>query len=304
MGVELDVTDWDRVGYKIPLLTNLMPAGEYLGEEFFRAGGVPAVMHELLKAGKLHADVVTVSGKTLGEIYADTPVTDRRVIKPYDAPMQKEAGFAVLSGNLFDAAVMKTSVISPEFRQRYLENPADPNAFEGRAIVFEGPEDYHERINDPSLNIDANCMLFIRGTGPVGYPGAAEVVNMLPPDELVKQGITMLPCIGDGRQSGTSGSPSILNASPESAVGGGLALLRTGDRVRIDLGRRTANILISDAELAERRAAWKAPDLESQTPWQELQRRHVGQLSSGACLDFAIKYQRISITRGLPRDNH
>jgi len=304
MGVELDVKDWDRVGYAIPLLTNLMPAGEFLGEEFFRAGGVPAVMHELLKAGKLHADVVTVSGKTIGEIYADTPVTDRRVIKPYDAPMQKEAGFAVLSGNLFDAAVMKTSVISTEFRKRYLENPADPNAFEGRAIVFEGPEDYHERINDPSLNIDANCMLFIRGTGPVGYPGAAEVVNMLPPDELVKQGITMLPCVGDGRQSGTSGSPSILNASPESAVGGGLALLRTGDRVRVDLGRRTANILISDAELAERRAAWKAPDLESQTPWQELQRRHIGQLSSGACLDFAIKYQRISTTRGLPRDNH
>jgi dihydroxy-acid dehydratase len=304
MGVELDVTDWDRIGYAIPLLTNLMPAGEYLGEEFHRAGGVPGVMNELLKAGKLHADVITVSGKTIGEIYADTAVTDRRVIKPYDAPMQKEAGFAVLSGNLFDAAVMKTSVISPEFRQRYLQDPEDPNAFEGRAIVFEGPEDYHERINDPSLNIDANCMLFIRGTGPVGYPGAAEVVNMLPPDALVKQGITMLPCVGDGRQSGTSGSPSILNASPESAVGGGLALLRTGDRVRIDLGRRTANILISDTELAERRAAWKAPDLESQTPWQELQRRHIGQLSSGACLDFAIKYQRISTTRGLPRDNH
>jgi dihydroxy-acid dehydratase len=304
MGVELDIRDWDRIGYAIPLLTNLMPAGEYLGEEFHRAGGVPGVMNELLQAGKLHADAMTVSGKTVGEAYGNTPVTDRRVIKAYDAPMQNEAGFAVLSGNLFDAAVMKTSVISPEFRKRYLEDPEDPNAFEGRAIVFEGPEDYHERINDASLNIDANCMLFIRGTGPIGYPGAAEVVNMLPPDALVKQGITMLPCVGDGRQSGTSASPSILNASPESAVGGGLALLRTGDRVRVDLGRRTANIMISDAELAERRAAWMAPDLQSQTPWQELQRRHVGQLSSGACLDFAIRYQRISTTRGLPRDNH
>jgi len=304
MGVELDIRDWDRIGYAIPLLTNLMPAGEYLGEEFHRAGGVPGVMNELLQAGKLHADAMTVSGKTVGEAYGNTPVTDRRVIKAYDAPMQKEAGFAVLSGNLFDAAVMKTSVISPEFRKRYLEDLKDPNAFEGRAIVFEGPEDYHDRINDPSLNIDANCMLFIRGTGPIGYPGAAEVVNMLPPDALVKQGITMLPCVGDGRQSGTSASPSILNASPESAVGGGLALLRTGDRVRVDLGRRTANIMISDAELAARRAAWTPPELPSQTPWQELQRQHIGQLSSGACLDFAIKYQRISTTRGLPRDNH
>jgi dihydroxy-acid dehydratase len=304
MGVELDVRDWDRIGYAIPLLVNLMPAGEYLGEEFHRAGGVPAVMHELLGAGKLHADALTVSGRTVGEVYGATPASDRRVIRAYSTPLQPEAGFAVLSGNLFDAAVMKTSVISPEFRKRYLENPQDPGAFEGRAIVFEGPEDYHERINDPALAIDADCMLFIRGTGPIGYPGAAEVVNMLPPDALVKQGITMLPCIGDGRQSGTSASPSILNASPESAVGGGLALLRTGDRVRIDLGRRTADILISAEEYAARKAAWKAPDLPSQTPWQELQRRHVGQLSNGACLDFAVKYQRISTTKGLPRDNH
>ena len=304
MGVELDIRDWDRIGYAIPLLVNLMPAGEYLGEEFHRAGGVPAVMHELLKAGRLHADALTVSGRTVGEVYADTAASDRRVIREYAAPLQPEAGFAVLSGNLFDAAVMKTSVISPEFRRRYLENPADPGAFEGRAIVFEGPEDYHERINDPSLAIDADCMLFIRGTGPIGYPGAAEVVNMLPPDALVRQGITMLPCIGDGRQSGTSASPSILNASPEAAVGGGLALLRTGDRVRIDLNRRTADILITAEEYAARKAAWKAPQLESQTPWQELQRRHVGQLSSGACLDFAVNYQRISTTKGLPRDNH
>jgi len=303
-GVTLEVRDWDRTGYHIPLLVNCMPAGQYLGEDFHRAGGVPAVMHELLKAGKLRADALTVSGRKIGELYAETPASNRDVIFAYDAPMLPEAGFAVLSGNLFESAIMKTSVISPEFRERYLENPTDPNAFEGRAIVFEGPEDYHHRINDASLNIDADCMLFIRGVGPVGYPGAAEVVNMLPPDGLVRQGITMLPCIGDGRQSGTSGSPSILNASPESAVGGGLALLQTGDRVRIDLGKRTANMLIDDAELARRKAAWQPPELVSQTPWQELHRRTVGQLQDGGCLDFAVSYQRIDQTHGVPRDNH
>ncbi len=303
-GVDLKIQDWDRVGYDIPLLCNVMPAGEYLGEEFHRAGGVPAVMNELLKAGKLNADAMTVNGKTVGQNYRKTAATDRKVIKTYKEPMLKESGFAVLSGNLFESAVMKTSVISPEFRSRYLENPKDPNAFEGRAIVFEGPEDYHHRINDPKLKIDADCMLFIRGVGPIGYPGAAEVVNMLPPDALVKQGITMLPCVGDGRQSGTSGSPSILNASPESVVGGGLALLQTGDKVRIDLGRRTADILISKSEYAKRKKAWKAPVLEHQTPWQELQRMTIGQLQTGACLDFAIKYQRVAETKGLPRDNH
>ena len=303
-GIELGIKDWDRIGYDIPLLCNVMPAGEYLGEEFHRAGGVPAVMHELLQAGKLDAGAQTVNGRTIGENYAQTAATDRRVIKPYNEPMLEEAGFAVLSGNLFESAVIKTSVISDEFRQRYLENPKDPGAFEGRAIVFEGPEDYHHRINDPALEIDADCMLFIRGVGPIGYPGAAEVVNMLPPDALVKQGITMLPCIGDGRQSGTSGSPSILNASPEAAVGGGLALLQTGDRVRIDLGRRSADILIDAAELERRRQAWKAPQLEHQTPWQELQRMTIGQLQTGACLDFAVKYQRIAQSKGLPRDNH
>jgi dihydroxy-acid dehydratase len=303
-GVELKIGDWDRVGYDIPLLCNVMPAGEYLGEEFHRAGGVPAVMHELLEAGKLNADALTVSGLTVGENYRKTVTTDRKVIKPYKEPMLKEAGFAVLSGNLFESAVMKTSVISAEFRERYLQNPKDPGAFEGRAIVFEGPEDYHHRINDPSLKIDADCVLFIRGVGPIGYPGAAEVVNMLPPDDLVKQGITMLPCVGDGRQSGTSGSPSILNASPEAVVGGGLALLRTGDRVRIDLGRRTADILIPPAEYEARAKAWKAPVLEHQTPWQELQRMTIGQLQTGACLDFAVKYQRVAETKGLPRDNH
>lgn len=304
MGVELAVADWDRIGYDIPLLVNLMPAGEYLGEEFHRAGGVPAVMHQLLLAGKLQSEALTVNGRTVAQNYAHTPIKDLRVIRSFSEPLVPQSGFAVLSGNLFDAAVMKTSVISPEFRKRYLQNPVDPEAFEGRAIVFEGPEDYHARINDPELAIDADCILFIRGTGPVGYPGAAEVVNMLPPDALVRQGITLLPCVGDGRQSGTSASPSILNASPESALGGGLALLRTGDRVRIDLARRTANMLVGEVELASRRATWRPAQLEHQTPWQELQRAHVGQLSTGACLDFAVKYQRISTSKGLPRDNH
>jgi dihydroxy-acid dehydratase len=257
-----------------------------------------------LKAGKLHEDAMTVNGKTMGENVRKSATTNTDVIKSYDAPMMQEAGFAVMTGNLFDSAVMKTSVITPEFRERYLQNPKDPMAFEGRAIVFEGPEDYHHRINDPKLKIDANCILVIRGTGPIGYPGAAEVVNMLPPDALVKKGITLLPCIGDGRQSGTSGSPSILNASPEAAIGGGLALLKTGDKVRIDLKKRRADMLLSDAELAKRKAAWKAPKLVSQTPWQELQRKFVGQLSDGACLDFAVDYQRISTTMGIPRDNH
>jgi dihydroxy-acid dehydratase len=304
MGVKLNIKEWDKIGYKIPLLVNCMPAGQYLGEEFHRAGGVPAVMHELLKAGKLHEDAMTVNGKTMGENVRKSATTNTDVIKSYDAPMMHEAGFAVMSGNLFDSAVMKTSVITQEFRERYLQNPKDPMAFEGRAIVFEGPEDYHHRINDPKLKIDANCILVIRGTGPIGYPGAAEVVNMLPPDALVKKGITLLPCIGDGRQSGTSGSPSILNASPEAAIGGGLALLKTGDKVRIDLKKRRADMLLSDAELAKRKAAWKAPKLVSQTPWQELQRKFVGQLSDGACLDFAVDYQRISTTMGIPRDNH
>ena len=304
MGVELDIRDWDTVGYEIPLLVNLMPAGQYLGEEFHRAGGVPAVMNELLKAGKLHADALNVSGKTIGECYGATTTSNQDVIRAYETPLLPQAGFAVLSGNLFDSAVMKTSVISAEFRARYLEQPGDENAFEGRAIVFEGPEDYHARINDAALEIDADCLLFIRGVGPVGYPGAAEVVNMLPPDALVKQGITMLPCVGDGRQSGTSASPSILNASPEAAVGGGLALLQTGDRVRIDLNKRRADMLISDDELARRRAAWTAPELAHQTPWQELQRKYVGQLQDGGCLDFAVKYQRIDIRKGIPRDNH
>jgi dihydroxy-acid dehydratase len=304
MGVELDVRDWDTVGYKIPLLVNLMPAGEYLGEGFHHAGGVPVVMRELLEAGKLHGDAMTVNGRTMGENVKGAICEDRNVIKPYKQPMLPEAGFAVLSGTLFDSAVMKTSVVSAEFRKKYLERPGDPNAFEGIAIVFEGPEDYHARINDESLPIDEDSILVIRNTGPIGYPGAAEVVNMLPPDRLVKRGVNLLPCIGDGRQSGTSGSPSILNASPEAAVGGGLALLKTGDRVRIDLNKRTADILIAKDELERRRKAWVPPKLVNQTPWQELQRAHVGQLSTGGCLDFATGYQRIAETYGVPRHNH
>ena len=304
IGVELDVKDWDKVGYDTPLLVNLMPAGEYLGEGFHHAGGVPVVMRELLEAGKLHADALTVNGKTMGENVKNAVCEDRNVIKPYQQPMLPEAGFAVLSGSLFESAVMKTSVVSPEFRKKYLERPGDPNAFEGTAIVFEGPEDYHERINDPNLPVDENSILVIRGTGPIGYPGAAEVVNMLPPDRLVKQGINLLPCIGDGRQSGTSGSPSILNASPESAVGGGLALLKTGDKIRIDLNKRSADIMISAEELEKRRKAWTPPKLVNQTPWQELQRKYVGQLSTGGCLDFATDYQKIAETFGVPRHNH
>jgi dihydroxy-acid dehydratase len=308
IGVKLDNDDWERIGYDIPLLVNLQPAGEYLGEEYHRAGGVPAVVAELIAKGKINGEAVTVTGKSLVENSQGSFATDRRVIRRYDEPLKKQAGFLNLKGNLFDSAIMKTSVISEEFRKRYLENPKDPNAFEGRAVVFDGPEDYHARIDDPSLEIDANTLLFMRGTGPVGYPGAAEVVNMRPPAYLLKKGLSALPCIGDGRQSGTSGSPSILNASPEAATGGGLALLKTGDRVRIDLNKRTANILISETELEKRRDAlakaggYKVPD--HQTPWQEIQRSLVDELANGMVLKPAVKYQRIAETKGLPRDNH
>jgi dihydroxy-acid dehydratase len=304
IGVELDNDDWDRVGYDIPLLVNMMPAGEFLGESYFRAGGLPAVIAELMRHGKIRENAVTVTGKPIGAVNKGIEITDAGVIHRYEEPLQKQAGFAVLKGNLFDSAVMKTSVISPDFRKRYLERPGDEGAFEGRAIVFEGPEDYHHRINDPALAIDEDCLLVIRNCGPVGYPGSAEVVNMLPPDALVRRGIDELPCIGDGRQSGTSGSPSILNASPEAAIGGGLALLRTGDRIRIDLGRRSADILISDAELAERRRSWQPPELVNHTPWQEIYRASVGQLSTGAVIESAIKYQRLAEKFPIPRDNH
>ncbi|MFG1191302.1 MULTISPECIES: IlvD/Edd family dehydratase [unclassified Xanthobacter] len=308
VGVPLSVDDWQSVGHKIPLLVNLQPAGEYLGEEFHRAGGVPAVVAELIEKGKIHEGALTVNGRTMGENCKGKLSWDREVIKAYDAPLKEDAGFIVLHGNLFDNAVMKTSVISEEFRARFLSNPNDPEAFEGRAVVFDGPEDYHHRIDDPSLGIDEYTLLFIRGTGPLGYPGGAEVVNMQPPAALIKKGIHALPCIGDGRQSGTSGSPSILNASPEAAAGGGLALLRTGDRVRIDLNTCTADILISPEELAQRRAdlqghgGYKAP--ESQTPWQEIQRSMVAQFDEGMVLKPAVKYQHIAQTMGVPRDNH
>lgn len=307
IGVALDNEDWTKIGYEVPLLVNMQPAGEYLGEDYYRAGGLPAVIAELLAKGKLKP-AITANGRTHAENCEGFFSGDRNVIKAYDEPMKKEAGFLNLSGNLFDSAIMKTSVITPEFRQRYLENPKDPMAFEGKAIVFDGPEDYHHRIDDPSLEIDEHSILFIRGVGPVGYPGAAEVVNMRPPDYLIKKGVSALACIGDGRQSGTSGSPSILNASPEAATGGGLALLKTGDKVRIDLKKRTANILISDDELAERRKALEAAGgykyPPSQTPWQEIQRNIVDELSEGMVLKPAVKYQKIHKTFGVPRDNH
>ena len=307
IGVPLTIEDWQTVGYDVPLLVNMQPAGKYLGEEYYRAGGLPAVMRELLDAGRIHADAFTINGKTMGENVKHAKVQDPDVILPYNEPLKEQAGFKVLSGNLFDSAVMKTSVISDEFKNRYLSNPKHPNAFEGRAVVFDGPEDYHRRIDDPSLQIDENTMLFIRGVGPIGYPGSAEVVNMQPPAALIKRGVTSLPSIGDGRQTGTSASPSILNATPEAAVGGGLALLETGDRVRIDLDKGTADILISAAKLAERRAALEQrggyQDPESQTPWQEIPRGMVDQLGAGMVLKPAVKYQRVA-QKYVPRHNH
>jgi dihydroxy-acid dehydratase len=307
VGVELTVEDWEKLGYDVPLLVNVQPAGEYLGEDYYRAGGLPAVMRELHAAGRLHGDARTINGKTVGENVAPPKVHNAEVIRPYDRPLKATAGFKVLRGNLFDSAIMKTSVISEEFRNRYLSNSKDPNAFEGRAVVFDGPEDYHRRIDDPSLGIDEHTILFMRGVGPIGYPGSAEVVNMQPPAALIKQGVTSLACIGDGRQSGTSGSPSILNASPEAAAGGGLALLKTGDRVRIDLNKGSADILISAADLAARRAALEKTGgyhyPPSQTPWQEIQRAMVDQLADGMVLAPAVKYQRVA-QKSVPRDNH
>jgi dihydroxy-acid dehydratase len=314
IGVPLDNDDWERIGHHIPLLVDLQPAGRFLGEDFFRAGGIPAVIAELLAAEALpHPDALTVDGHTIRENCEGRFTEDREVIRAYDTPMLPDAGFLNLSGNLFDSAIMKTSVISATFRARYLSDPADPDAFEGRVVVFDGREDYHARINDPSLGIDEHTLLVIRGAGPIGYPGAAEVVNMQPPDALLVAGIDELPCIGDGRQSGTSGSPSILNASPEAAVGGGLALLRTGDRVRIDLRKRTADVLLPADELAARRAELAATLANgglayvpaSQTPWQEIQRGMVDQLDRGMVLKPAVKYQDIAHGPGsTPRDNH
>jgi len=308
MGVELSVDDWQTYGEEVPLLVNLQPAGEYLGEDYYRAGGVPAVVNQLMGQGLIREDALTVSGKTLGEACRGAAIEDEAVIRPFAKPLVERAGFVVMRGNLFNSAIMKTSVITAEFRDRYLSDPNDPDAFEGDAVVFDGPEDYHHRIDDPSVGITERSVLFMRGAGPIGYPGAAEVVNMRAPDYLIKKGIHQLPCIGDGRQSGTSGSPSILNASPEAAAGGGLALLKTGDRVRVDLRKSRVDVLVTPEEIVARRKALEAAGgfqyPESQTPWQEIQRAIVGQMETGAVLEPAVKYQRIAQTKGLPRDNH
>ena len=307
LGVPLNNDDWQSIGHEIPLLVNLQPAGEYLGEDYQRAGGVPAVVGELLEAGLLpHPKALTVNGASMGNNCSDRRSENQDVIKPVSAPIKAQAGFINLSGNLFDSAIMKTSVISDNFRQSYLSNPEDPDAFEGRAIVFDGPEEFHHRIDDPAENIDETCILFMRGTGPIGYPGGAEVVNMRPPAYLLKKGVEALPCIGDGRQSGTSGSPSILNASPEAAAGGGLALLKTGDRVRIDLKKCTADMLVPLDELAERARAFEAegyPYPENHSPWQELFREKVGRFDEGMILKDADNYRDIA-RKYVPRDNH
>ncbi|TIM69733.1 MAG: hypothetical protein E5Y60_14990, partial [Mesorhizobium sp.] len=309
LGVPLDNDDWQTVGLKVPLLVNLQPSGEYLGEDYHHAGGVPAVVAELMKAGLLpHPDAMTVNGNTIGANCSAAVNENLDVIRTVAEPLKANAGFINLRGNLFDSAIMKTSGISPEFRERYLSNPNDPEAFEGNAMVFDGPEDYHARIDDPAQGIDEHTILFMRGAGPIGYPGGAEVVNMQPPAHLIKKGIHALACIGDGRQSGTSGSPSILNASPEAAIGGGLALLKTGDRVRIDLRKGTADILVTDDEITRRRAelqnygGYRYP--RHQTPWQEIQRGMVDQFSEGMVLKPAVKYQDVAHTAGVPRDNH
>jgi xylonate dehydratase len=307
IGVPLTIEDWERVGYEIPLLVNMQPAGHYLGEEYYRAGGLPTVLRELLQAGRLNGEALTINGKTMAENVSRAKSADNDVIHSYAKPLMAEAGFKVLSGNLFSSAIMKTSVISDEFRTRYLSNPKDPGAFEGRAVVFDGPEDYHAHIEDPSLEIDAYTILVMRGAGAIGYPGSAEVVNMQPPASLLKHGVNALPCLGDGRQSGTSGSPSILNASPEAAAGGGLAILKTGDRIRIDLNNGRLDLLLSEKEMAQRQAelekqgGYKFP--ASQTPWQEMQRGMVDQLADGMVLRAAVKYQRVA-QKFVPRDNH
>ncbi len=304
MGVDHTLDDWQRLGADIPLLTDVQPAGRFLGEGFFRGGGVPAVLRELKSAGKLQLDAMTCTGQTLGEVLASEVDVDREVIRAFDKPMKERAGFVVLSGNLFDAGIMKISVVDEAFRNRFLADPEHPNMFEGTAVIFEGPEDYHDRIEDPALGIDEHSILVIRNCGPVGYPGSAEVVNMQPPAALLKRGITDLPTMGDGRQSGTSGSPSILNISPEAVVGGGLGLLQNGDRLRIDLNERSVNVLIPEAELATRRKEWVAPPMEHKTPWEEIFRSMVGQMSTGACLEPATLYLNIVEERGESRHSH
>jgi dihydroxy-acid dehydratase len=298
-GIEITPDDWMKYGRDIPLIVNMQPAGKYLGERFHRAGGVPAVLNELLRVGKIDGTALTVTGRSLGDNVASRTSIDADVITSYEKPIQEKAGFLVLKGNLFDFGIMKTSVISTEFRKRYLQ---DGDRFECRAVVFDGSTDYHDRINDPALGIDENTILVIRGAGPLGWPGSAEVVNMQPPDALIKRGIMSLPTLGDGRQSGTSDSPSILNCSPESAAGGGLAWLRTGDRIRIDLSAGTCDMVVSDADIAQRKQAGLPGIPESATPWQELYRSTVGQLSTGATMEMAVKYR--GVAKKTPRHNH
>jgi dihydroxy-acid dehydratase len=302
IGVELPVEDWETVGHKIPLLVNVQPAGEFLGEGFHRAGGVPAVVGELMQGGAIHGDALTVTGATIAQNCGSAHSLDPEIIRPFDRPLKERAGFLVVSGNLFDSALVKTSVISDEFRRRFLSKLGSEDCFIARVIVFDGPEDYRRRINDPALSIDETCMLVVRGAGPVGFPGSAEVVNMTPPGELVKRGVRMLPCMGDGRQSGTSDSPSILNASPESAAGGNLAILETGDKVKVDLRNRRVDVLLSDEEIARRRKALAPAELRHDSPWQEFYRGNVGQLDTGACLEFAVRYRDLRKT--VPRHSH
>lgn len=302
VGVPLDVQDWEKIGHEIPLLVNVQPAGKYLGEGFHLAGGVPAVFSELIRAGKIHTDALTVTGKTVGENYKEARVMDREVIRAFDEPLKPKAGFLVVTGNLFDSALVKTSVISDDFRKRFLAQPGSEECFTARAIVFDGPEDYRRRINDPALKIDEHCILVVRGAGPIAYPGSAEVVNMTPPDYLLRRGVRMLPCLGDGRQSGTSDSPSILNASPEAAAGGNLAILETGDQIRVDLRARRVDVLLTDEQIQERWRKLERNEIKNDSPWQELYRKHVGQLSTGACLDFAVNYH--DLRNVVPRHSH
>ena len=302
IGIELETDAWQQVGYDIPLMANIQPAGEYLCESYHRAGGTSAVFSELLDNDKIHGNVMTVTGKKMSENLKGIKIKDEKVIKPFKNPMKQKAGFIVLKGNLFESAIMKTSVISKSFKDKFLSNPGKEGVLEGKVIVFEGSEDYHDRLNDKSLDMNENSILVIRGAGPVGWPGSAEVVNMQPSDDLIKKGITELPCIGDGRQSGTSGSPSILNASPESATGGGLAWLRTGDTVVIDLNKYTADMLVSHEEIEVRKKDGVPTYPASQTPWQEIQRNYVGELANGGVLENAVKYQKVK--KDLPRDNH
>jgi dihydroxy-acid dehydratase len=301
-GVDLSLQDWEDIGHPIHLLANVAPAGTFLGEGYHRAGGVPAVMGELMEAGKIRTDALTVSGNTIGENCRDRRSLDRNIIRTYDNPLKENAGLLVVSGNLFHSALIKTSVISDDFRRRYLSEPGSEDCFTARAIVFDGPEDYRRRIEDPSLAIDESSMLVVRGAGPIGYPGSAEVVNMTPPGHLLKAGVRMLPCMGDGRQSGTSESPSILNASPESAIGGNLAILETGDRIRVDLRNRRVDVLLDDKEIQRRHDSLATSELKHDSPWQEIYRAHTGQLESGACLDFAVKYRDLAKT--VPRHSH